>query len=232
MLLKRSSQDRGYADHGWLQSYHTFSFANYYNPNHMSFSSLRVINEDRIQGGGGFATHSHRDMEIITYVLEGQLEHKDSLGNGSVIERGKIQRMTAGTGIAHSEYNASQTEPVHLLQIWILPNQVGLTPSYEEKAIDLTPSQGQFQLIATPTGEQETITLHQDATLAVARLQAGQSLTQAFNPQRHGWLQVSQGQLALNGLDLEQGDGVAISEESSLVLTATRDCEVLLFDLP
>lgn len=232
MLLKRNRQDRGYANHGWLESYHTFSFANYYDPQYIGFSSLRVINEDRIQDGGGFATHCHRDMESITYVLAGQLEHKDSLGNGSVIEPGKIQRMTAGTGIAHSEYNASQSEPVHMLQIWILPNQSGLAPSYEEKAIDLEASQGQFQLIATPSGEQGTITIHQDATLAVPRLQAGQSLTQAFNPQRHGWLQVSQGQLSLNGLDLDQGDGVAIRAKSSLALSANGDCEVLLFDLP
>ncbi len=231
MLVKRNSKERGYADHGWLQSYHTFSFANYYDPNQMGFRSLRVINEDQVQGGKGFGTHSHRDMEIITYVLDGHLEHQDILGNRSVIERGKIQRMSAGTGISHSEYNASSTELVHFFQIWILPNQTGIEPSYEEKVIDLSQSLGKFQPIVTPTGSGDTISVHQDMTLSVARLPAQTTLTQSFDPSRYGWLQVSKGQLQLNDLALGQGDGVAIAEESLLTLTASEDAEVLLFDL-
>jgi redox-sensitive bicupin YhaK (pirin superfamily) len=231
MLQHRKSQERGYANHGWLKSYHTFAFADYYDPNFLGFRSLRVINEDFVQAGAGFPTHGHRDMEIITYVLEGQLEHKDDLGNGSVIQHGKIQRMTAGTGIRHSEFNPSAQEPVHLLQIWILPNQTDLTPSYEEKEIDLSPSMGRFQAIATSDGRDQTITVHQDISLSTAQLKAGTNLQQLFDPQRYGWLQVAKGNLLLNGLSLETGDGVAISQESLLEITAATDSELLLFDL-
>jgi redox-sensitive bicupin YhaK (pirin superfamily) len=230
MLLHRQSQERGYADHGWLQSYHTFSFAHYYDPDYLNFRSLRVINEDRIRGGGGFATHSHRDMEIITYVLSGCLEHQDSLANRALIEPGKIQRMSAGTGITHSEYNASETEPVHLLQIWLLPNQTCLPPSYEEKFIDLEASRGQFQLIATPTREQGTITIHQNATLSVARLAPGEKL--ALPAADYAWLQVSQGSLSFGEISLAQGDGLGISEERNPpLLQAETQSEVLLFNL-
>ncbi|MGL5032361.1 MAG: pirin family protein [Microcystaceae cyanobacterium] len=231
MLQHRKSKDRGYADRGWLKSYHTFSFADYYDPQFMNFRSLRVINEDIVQEGGGFATHGHQDMEIITYVLSGNLEHKDDLGNGSVIEHGILQRMTAGTGIRHSEFNPSTREPVHLLQIWILPNTLGLPPSYEEKVIDLNPSVGQFQAIATQDGRNQTITVHQDMNLFTAQLRSGDILKQDFNPQRYGWLQVAKGCLSLNDLSLEAGDGVAISLESLLTLEAKTDSELLLFDL-
>lgn len=231
MLQHRKSKDRGYADRGWLKSYHTFSFADYYDPQFMSFRSLRVINEDIVQTGQGFPTHGHQDMEIITYVLSGQLEHKDDLGNGSVIEHGIFQRMTAGTGIRHSEFNPSTKEPVHLLQIWILPNTLGLSPSYEEKVIDLSPSAGKFQAIATPDGRNQTITVHQDMNLFTAQLRSGDSLKQDFNSQRYGWLQVAKGNLSLNDLVLEAGDGVAISQESLLELEAKTDSELLLFDL-
>lgn len=230
MLLHRKSQERGYADHGWLQSYHTFSFAHYHDPDYLNFRSLRVINEDRIRGGGGFATHSHRDMEIITYVLSGRLEHQDSLGNRALIEPGKIQRMSAGAGITHSEYNASATEPVHLLQIWLLPDQTRLPPSYEEKFIDLEASRGQFQLIATPTGEQGTIAIHQQATLAVARLAPGERL--ALPAAAYAWLQVSKGSVSLGELTLVQGDGLGVGEESDLpLLQAETEGEVILFNL-
>ncbi|MFN5516311.1 MAG: pirin family protein [Cyanobacteriota bacterium] len=230
MLLHRKSQERGYADHGWLQSYHTFSFAHYYDPDYLNFRSLRVINEDRIRGGGGFATHSHRDMEIITYVLSGRLEHQDSLGNQALIEPGKIQRMSAGTGITHSEYNASETEPVHLLQIWLLPNQTRLPPSYEETFIDLEASRGQFQTIATPTGEQDTITIHQNATLSVARLAPGERLPLPVAD--YAWLQVSKGSVSLGEISLGQGDGLGISEEENLpFLQGESESEVLWFNL-
>jgi redox-sensitive bicupin YhaK (pirin superfamily) len=231
MLQHRKSQERGYANHGWLRSYHTFAFADYYDPNFLGFRSLRVINEDWVNPGVGFPTHGHRDMEIITYVLEGHLEHKDDLGNGSVIQHGKIQRMTAGTGIRHSEFNPSASEPVHLLQIWILPNQVALTPSYEEKHIDLSLSVNHFQPIVTSNGRDQTITVHQDMSLSTAQLKAGKTLQQSLDPQRYAWLQVAKGNLLLNGLSLETGDGVAISQESLLKLSAESDSELLLFDL-
>jgi len=229
MLIHRSGQERGYASHGWLESYHTFSFAHYYDPNHLGFRSLRVINEDRIQGGAGFPTHYHRDMEIITYVIEGRLQHQDSLGNGSIIERGKIQRMSAGTGINHSEYNASETEIVHLLQVWIVPSRTGLPPSYEEKTIDLAGSRGKFQTLATSTGRHDTLTIHQDMTLAVAQLDAGGQLP--LPPQNFGWLQIVKGALNLENLDLVAGDGIAIMGSTDLVLGAQQDSEVLLFTL-
>ncbi len=231
MLQLRKSKERGYAEHGWLKSYHTFSFAEYYDPNFMGFRSLRVINEDWIDKGAGFPTHGHRDMEIITYVLDGELEHKDSLGSGSVIRHGEVQHMTAGTGIAHSEFNPSRTEPTHLLQIWIMPNKQGLKPSYAEQKVDLDHASGRFQLMVTPDGRDQTIKVNQDMTLSVALLQSGEVFSHSFNPDRYGWLQVAKGNLTLNDLPLEQGDGVAIAKESELKIEADSDAEILLFDM-
>ena len=232
MLTLRKSNERGSGDYGWLQTRYSFSFANYYDPQHMGFRSLRVINEDRVAPNAGFPNHGHRDMEIITYILAGQLAHKDSLGNGSIIDAGKIQRMTAGTGIVHSEFNPSGDRPVHLLQIWIEPNQTGLPPSYEEKVISLGEKAGQLQIIATPTGSGETVTVHQDMTLAVGRLQADETLTINLDPSRYGWLQMTQGELLINSLPIQAGDGVAVMVESELNLHTQTDCEFLWFDLP
>lgn len=231
MLTLRKSGDRGSGDYGWLQTRYSFSFANYYDPQQMGFRSLRVINEDHVAPKAGFPSHGHRDMEIITYILSGQLAHKDNLGNGSIIEEGKIQRMSAGTGIVHSEFNPSGDRPVHLLQIWIEPNQTGLAPSYEEKAIKLGENAGKLQVIASPTGSGETVTVHQDMTLALSRLQADQTLAIALDPSRYGWLQVTRGELFINQLPIQAGDGVAVMVESELKLQAQTDCEFLWFDL-
>ncbi len=231
MINVRKSQERGHANHGWLDTYHTFSFANYYDPNYLGFRSLRVINEDRVSPGAGFDTHGHRDMEIITYVLEGALEHKDSIGNGSIIQPGKVQRMSAGTGISHSEFNPSQTDAVHLLQIWILPDIKALEPSYEEKIFDLDKVSGGLQLIAAPHGKNGAVTVHQDLNLYTGILEAENSLSYQLQPQRYGWIQVARGKVDLNGISLRSGDGAAISEETSLVVEATEDTEFLLFDL-
>ena len=231
MLELRKSHERGYAEHGWLKSYHSFSFADYYDPNHISFRSLRVINEDRIDPGAGFPTHGHQDMEIITYVLDGELEHKDSLGSGSIIRHGDVQHMSAGTGIAHSEFNPSRTNPVHLLQIWIMPNQKGLKPSYEEQKVDLENASGKFQLMVTPDGHNQTIKVNQDMTLSVAILKAGEEFSHALDSQHYGWLQVAKGNLTLNDLPLQPGDGVAIAKESALNIKAESDAEILLFDM-
>ncbi len=231
MLTLRKSNDRGSADLGWLQTRYSFSFANYYDPQQMGFRSLRVINEDHVAPNAGFPSHGHRDMEIITYILSGQLAHKDNFGNGSVIDAGKIQRMTAGTGIVHSEFNASGNRPVHLLQIWIEPNQTGLPPSYEEKQITVAENAGTLQAIATPTGAGETVTVHQDMTLAVGRLQAAEGLTIDLDPSRYGWLQVTRGELMINQLPIQAGDGVAVMVESELKLQAKTPCEFLWFDL-
>ncbi|MCD8488694.1 MAG: pirin family protein [Desertifilum sp.] len=231
MLTIRKSEERGKANYGWLDTHYSFSFANYYDPKHMGFRSLRVINEDIVLGGGGFPTHGHRDMEIITYVLEGALEHKDSLGTGSVIRPGDVQRMSAGTGIRHSEYNHSQTEPVHLLQIWILPNQEGLKPSYEQKAFSAAEKQGQLRLIAAPDGRDGAVTVHQDLNLYAGLLQKGDRLTYTLQPGRHAWLQVAQGQALVNHQPLEGGDGVAISNTEQLEISTDSQGEILLFDL-
>jgi quercetin 2,3-dioxygenase len=231
MLTLRPSQARGHANHGWLDSYHTFSFANYYDPKHMGFRDLRVINEDRIAGGGGFGMHGHRDMEILTYVLEGALEHKDSLGNGEIIRPGEVQRMSAGTGVFHSEYNASRTEPVHLLQIWILPNQQGLEPSYEQKAFSREERSGKFRVIAAPDGRDGAVTIHQDVELYSAILSPGDETTYQLKPDRYAWLQVAQGTALLNGQLLNAGDGVALGKEKTLNLTTNDGAELLLFDL-
>jgi hypothetical protein len=228
MLHLRKSNDRGHANHGWLDSWHTFSFADYHDPEHVSFSALRVINEDRVSPGEGFPTHPHRDMEIITYVLEGALEHQDSLGTGSVIRPGEVQRMSAGTGIRHSEFNHSQTEPVHFLQIWILPDRQGVKPGYEQKRIGLD---GQLRLVASPDGHDGSVTIHQDARVYAARLN-GSEVTHTLASGRRAWLQVARGAVKLNGTTLQAGDGAGIENETALRLAADGSAEVLLFDLP
>ena len=228
MIQVRKADERGHANHGWLDSWHTFSFADYRDARHMGFSALRVINEDRVTPGEGFPTHPHRDMEIITYVLEGALEHKDSLGTGSVIRPGEVQRMSAGTGIRHSEFNHSQSEPVHFLQIWILPNVQGANPSYEQKRIELD---GRLQLVASPDGGEGSVTIHQDARVYAARLNGGK-ISHALTPGRHAWLQIARGAVRFNGMELHAGDGAAIEGETDLRLAADGSAEVLLFDLP
>jgi len=231
MIQLRKAQDRGHANHGWLDSWHTFSFADYHDPRHMGFSALRVINEDRVSPGEGFPTHPHRDMEIITYVLEGALEHKDSLGTGSVILPGEIQRMSAGTGIRHSEFNHSQSEPVHFLQIWILPSSQGVKPGYEQKRIDIAELNNNLRLVASPDGRDGSVTIQQDTRLYTARLN-NEEVTHALAPGRHAWLQVARGAVRINGTMLQAGDGAGIENEPSLQLAADGSAEVLLFDLP
>ncbi len=231
MITVRPAAERGHFDHGWLDTSHTFSFASYHDPQHMGFRALRVINEDRVQPGEGFGTHAHRDMEILTWVLEGALEHKDSMGNGSVIRPGDIQRMSAGTGVTHSEFNPSGEAPVHLLQIWLLPNQRGLLPSYEEKRFPPEALRGRLALIAAGDGRQGAVTIHQDADLWTARLGPGQSVRHNLKPGRHAWLQVARGAVSLSGRTLGAGDGAALTDEPALEISATAPAEVLLFDL-
>ncbi len=231
MITLRRSDERGHANHGWLDSYHTFSFANYYDPQHMGFRTLRVINDDRVAPGAGFGAHSHRDMEIITYVLEGSLEHKDSLGTGAVITPGEAQRMSAGTGITHSEFNHSQTEPVHFLQIWIVPDTRGLKPSYEQRHFPLAEKQGKLRLIAAKDGRDGAVTIHQDVDLYTSVLAAGDLVSHQLEPGRHAWLQVAQGEATLNGYALKVGDGVAVTEAKRLEVSTGTEAEILLFDL-
>lgn len=231
MITVRKAQERGHANHGWLDSHHTFSFANYYDPKQMGFRSLRVINEDQVSPGAGFGTHGHKDMEIITYVLSGSLEHKDSIGNGSVIQPGDVQRMSAGTGIMHSEFNHSQTEPVHLLQIWLLPESRGNPPSYEQHNFSLAKEPGKLRLVASRDGRDGALTVGQDVDLYAAVLAKGDRLTRTLEPQRHAWLQVVRGAIVLNTVPLNTSDGAAMSEETDIVIEATRDAEILLFDL-
>ena len=231
MLTVRKAEDRGHADHGWLDTRHTFSFASYHDPRHMGFWALRVINEDRVQPGEGFGTHAHRDMEILTWVLEGALEHKDSMGNGSVIRPGDIQRMSAGTGVTHSEFNPSGEALVHLLQIWLLPNQRGLPPSYEEKRFPPDTLRSRLRIIAAGDGRQGAVTIHQDADLWVAQLTQGESVRHDLKPGRYAWLQVARGAVSLQGKALGAGDGAAVSDEPALEITASESSEVLLFDL-
>ena len=232
MITVRRAKERGHANHGWLDTYHTFSFADYWDPRHMGWGPLRVINEDWVAPGTGFPTHAHRDMEIITYVLEGALEHRDSLGTGSVITPGEVQRMSAGTGVRHSEYNASKTEPVHLLQIWIHPARAGLAPEYEQKTFPVEERRGRLRLIAAPDGRDGAVTIHQDATVYATTLARGERVEHALERGRLGWLQVARGALLLNGERLEQGDGAAIEHERSLTIEALEPAEALLFDLP
>jgi len=232
MIQIRRGQERGHANHGWLDTYYTFSFADYFDHNFMGFRSLRVINEDRVKPGYGFPTHPHRDMEIITYVLEGELAHKDSMGTGSVIRPGEIQKMSAGTGIRHSEFNHSKTEPVHLLQIWILPEKEGIKPMYEQKVIPTAEKQGKLRLLAAPKSGNGAVTLYQDAKLYATELNAGQSVDYQLPDGRYAWLQVARGEVSVNGRELRAGDGAAISKESNLQITGVGDhSEVLLFDL-
>jgi len=230
MITIRKSEDRGHFDHGWLDTYHTFSFDQYYDPAHMHWRSLRVINEDRVAAGQGFPTHSHRDMEIITYILEGALEHRDSMGNGSVIRPGDVQRLTAGTGVSHSEFNPSKSEPVHLLQIWILPNAQDLTPGYEEKNFPETERAGKLRLIASNDASDGSVELHQDARVYASILEAGQSVEHALADNRYAWLQIARGTVKLNELEMKQGDGAAISRETLNIIADDR-AELLLFDL-
>jgi redox-sensitive bicupin YhaK (pirin superfamily) len=231
MITIRPSAERGGGNHGWLNTKHTFSFADYWDPKWMGFRSLRVMNEDRVQPNAGFPTHPHRDMEIITYVLSGKLEHKDSLGTGSVILPGDGQRMTAGSGIRHSEFNPSTTEPVHFLQIWILPEKAALPPSYEQKSFPEDQKRGKLRLIASRDALEESVKIYQDVNLYVSLLRPDEEVTHQLAKQRYAWLQVARGAVKLNGKKLNQGDGAAISDETMLTLKATEDAEVLLFDL-
>lgn len=232
MLTIRKAEDRGVSKFSWLNSQHTFSFGGYRDLSHMGFSDLRVINEDRVIPGAGFGTHSHQDMEIISYVLSGELAHQDSMGTGSVIRPGDVQRMTAGTGIAHSEMNSSEDSPVHFLQIWIMPEKKGLTPSYEQKHFDAALRQDQWRLVGSRDGRDASVTIHQDVSLYVATLSAAAKLTYSLATGRRAWLQLTRGEATLNGKALSAGDGVAVSDLDRLSLTATvDDTEVLLFDL-
>jgi redox-sensitive bicupin YhaK (pirin superfamily) len=231
MIEIRRSQERGHAQHGWLDSFHSFSFADYYDPGHMGFGALRVINEDRVQPGQGFGTHSHRDMEIISYVLDGGLAHKDSMGNGSVIRPGDVQRMSAGTGVAHSEYNASDRDTVHFLQIWIEPGVRGVRPSYEEKHFDPASKRGQLRLIASGDGREGSVTIHQDASLYAALVDGTETVQHTPRPGRRTYVHVVQGEVTVNGNPLSHGDALKLSGEQVVRLEQGRDAEVLLFDL-
>jgi quercetin 2,3-dioxygenase len=231
MIQVRKAAERGHFDHGWLDTYHTFSFGDYYDPAHLGFRSLRVINDDRVQPGQGFGMHGHRDMEIVTYVLDGALQHKDSLGNGSIIRAGELQRMTAGTGVRHSEFNPSDKEAVHLYQIWLLPERKGLKPSYEELALGEEEKRGRFRLVASPDGADGSLTIHQDARLYLASLLPGQAVSHGIERGRAAWLQILRGGMNLLGNDLSAGDGVAISDENAISVQAAAPSEVLLFDL-
>ena len=229
MITIRKAEDRGHADFGWLDSRHTFSFGAYQDPNHMGFGSLRVINDDRVAGGGGFDTHGHADMEIISVVLDGGLAHEDSLGNGSVIKPGDVQRMSAGRGIRHAEFNASKTEPVHFLQIWIVPETKGLEPGYEQKTFpDLS---GGFHLIGARDGRDGAVTIHQDVDLYAVDLKPGEIAAMALRPGRKAWLQVAKGEVAMGPVVLKAGDGASLTGETGVTVAATVDAQVLLFDL-
>lgn len=231
MIRPRKSADRGHFNYGWLDTYHTFSFADYQNPRYSHFRTLRVINEDRVEPAQGFGTHPHRDMEIITYVLEGELEHKDSMGNGSVIRPGEIQRMSAGTGVTHSEYNHSKTKSVHLLQIWIFPEEKDLQPGYEQRSfLDNLKEPGLF-LAVSRDGRTGSVKIHQDVEIYLGQLPKGASASHAIKSGRHAWLQLAAGKVKLNGFSLEAGDGAAISNEREIKIAADLDSEILLFDL-
>jgi quercetin 2,3-dioxygenase len=232
MITLRPSQERGHFDHGWLKTFHTFSFADYYDPKHVHFRGLRVINEDRVEPGMGFGTHPHRDMEIITYVLEGELAHKDSMGNGTPIRPGEVQRMSAGTGVLHSEYNHSDEDPVHLLQIWIMPEKRGVEPSYEQKVFSKEEKRNRLRLIASKTGQDGSLTINADTDLYATLLDAGKSVRHELADGRHAWIQVARGSVTANGKTLAAGDGAGLSNETTVELTASApDTEVLLFDL-
>jgi quercetin 2,3-dioxygenase len=231
MLLIRRSEDRGRANLGWLDSRHTFSFADYSDPRYMGYGPLRVINEDRVQPGQGFGTHGHRDMEIVSYVLEGELAHRDSMGNGSVIRRGDLQRMSAGTGVEHSEFNHSQSLPVHFFQIWLFPNRRGLPPGYEEKHFDDEAKRGRLKLVASRDGRDGSVVIHQDTDLYAALLSNGDEVTHTIERTRKGWAQIASGTVTLNGERLEAGDGAAIAYEETMTIRCLADSELLLFDM-
>lgn len=231
MIQTRRAAERGHADHGWLQANHTFSFAGYRDPNHMGFRSLRVMNEDVIAPAQGFPTHPHQNMEIVTYVLEGALEHRDSMGHGEVLRPGEFQRMSAGTGITHSEFNPSPNESTHLYQIWLLPGRDGIEPSYEQKRFDDGGMTNQLRLVASPNAEQESLLIHQDARIYLAKFDRQASVPLPLRQERHAWLQVLRGQVALNGVTLHASDGVAMSHESDLAIEADPGAEIMLFDL-
>lgn len=232
MLRLRRAQDRGHADHGWLDSYHSFSFADYQDPAHMGFSNLRVINEDRVAPGAGFPTHGHRDMEIVTYVLDGELEHKDSLGNGSVMRYGDVQRMSAGTGVRHSEFNPSANQPLHLLQIWLQPNRLGVEPGYDQRYFDPEERRGRLVLLISPDGRDGSIAAHQDALLFGALLDDQQRVSHRLAPDRKAYVHLARGRALVNGERLEQGDAVAIGDTPEVLIEAVDRAEALLFDLP
>jgi redox-sensitive bicupin YhaK (pirin superfamily) len=231
MIQVRKAAERGHFDHGWLDTYHTFSFGDYYDPAHMGFRSLRVINDDRVAPGQGFGMHGHRDMEIVTCVLDGALAHKDSMGNGSILRAGELQRMTAGTGVRHSEFNPSDRQWVHLYQIWLLPQRKGLEPSYEQMAFGEEDRRGRFRLVASPDGVHGSLTIHQDARLYLASLSPGDGVAHEIEPGRAAWLQVLRGSVNVLGHDLTAGDGVAVTDENAISVHAAAPSEVLLFDL-
>lgn len=231
MFQIRKAHERGHANHGWLDSWHTFSFADYHDPRHIHFRALRVMNEDQIAAGQGFGTHPHHDMEIVTYVLSGALEHRDSMGNGEVLRPGEFQRMTAGTGITHSEFNPSPTEPVHLYQIWLFPDRKGLTPSYEQKSFLPDQRKNQLCLVASPDAAGNALTIHADAKIYLVDLEPGRSIEQPLAPARSAWLQVLRGRVSVNDVALSAGDGLAVSAEPSLMMTADEPTEIMLFDL-
>jgi len=231
MITIRKSDERGHANHGWLDTRFTFSFAEYFDAKHVEFRTLRVMNDDRVAGGGGFPTHPHRDMEIVTYVLDGALAHKDSMGNGSTIKPGDVQYMSAGTGVAHSEFNASKTEAVHLYQIWMFPDKNGYKPAYDQKYFSEEEKRGKLRLLVSPDGRDGSVKIRQDNELYATVLGAGENVKHELKPERHAYVQVARGSVTLNGKKMETGDGAAISEEKSLELAAVEKAEVLLFDL-
>jgi len=231
MITLRHAAERGHADYGWLDTHHTFSFADYHDAAHMGFRALRVLNEDRVQPGRGFDTHGHRDMEILTWVLEGALQHRDSMGNGSIIRPGDVQRMSAGTGVHHSEFNASQHELVHLLQIWILPERKGLPPGYEQKAFSASDKRGRLLLVASRDGRDGSVTVHQDVSVYACVLERGERTRQLLASGRHAWVQVARGEVSVHGRRLAAGDGAALSEEAVVELEGVQEAEVLCFDL-
>ncbi len=231
MIRIRQAEDRGHADHGWLDTRHTFSFATYHDSEHMRFRSLRVMNEDVIAPGSGFGTHPHHDMEIVTYVLSGALEHRDSMGNGEVLRPGEFQRMSAGTGITHSEFNPSGSEPTHLYQIWLLPDRKGIEPSYEQKRFPAQEQLNQLRLVASPDAANGSLLIHQDAQIYLASIEIDRDIAHELKPDRHAWLQVLRGEVAVAGNELKAGDGAAISDEREVGITGRSDAEIMLFDL-
>ncbi len=232
MIVKRPANERGRGNHGWLDTRHTFSFSDYHDPEHMGFRVLRVINEDRVQPGQGFGMHGHRDMEIITYVLEGELAHQDSLGHGAALRPGELQHMTAGTGIRHSEFNPSNTAPVHLYQIWLLPDRPGHQPGYDQKAFPESERNARLRVVASPDGRDGSLTIHQDAEVFLSRLGVGQEVSHSLRPGRHAWMQALRGAVQLNGVELAAGDGAAVSDETTLIIKSAQPAEIMLLDLP